>query len=154
MLNPRGLKLTVADFHASDPKRRRQTLGQLKNALIENFPFADEFEVQFGRFVDDRNEFVHTLWTGEMDMDERTGLPSEHNFRNKLEFTISLIRQAREIELVFRGLLGFIVDSLPETLKDNDVVIHWKKYIARFKATLRETKPNKRMNRSRKYGVG
>ncbi len=140
MLNLRGLKLTVADFHASDPKRRRQTLGQLKNALIENFSFADEFEVQFGRFVDDRNEFVHTLWTGEMDMDERTGLPSEDNFRNKLELTISLIRQAREIELVFRGLLGFIVDSLPETLKDNDVVIRWKKYIARFKATLRETK--------------
>jgi hypothetical protein len=28
---------------------------------------------------------------------------------------------------------------LPETLKDNDVVIPWKKYIARFKATLRET---------------
>ena len=134
MLKLKGLKLTLEDFHSSDVNRRRQTLGQLKKALIKTFAFSDEFEDRFNQFVSDRNEFVHTFWIGETKMDERVGLPSEDHFREKLKFTISLMRQARKMELVFRGLLGSIVDSFSERLKNREVVSPWKKYIVNFKA--------------------
>jgi hypothetical protein len=132
-----GLNLTIEDFNSTDITRRRHTLGQLKRALVGTFAFSDEFEDQFNRFVSDRNDFVHTFWIGEIKIDDRVGLPSESDFREKLDFMISLMRRAQTIELVFRGLLGSIVASFPENLKSNEVVFHWKKYIPDFNASLR-----------------
>lgn len=136
MLKLKGLKFTLEDFHSSDVNRRRQTLGYLKKALMGTFAFSNEFENDFNRFVSDRNEFVHTFWIGETKIDERVGLPSETDFREKLDFTISLMRRARKIELVFRGLFGSIGASFPESPENQEVMFPWKKYIAEFKATL------------------
>jgi hypothetical protein len=68
-LNLKGLNLTLEDFQSTDSTRRRQTLGQLKSALIGTSSFSAEFEDQFNTFVKDRNEFVHTLWTKDMELD-------------------------------------------------------------------------------------
>ena len=137
MLKLKGLKLTVQDFHSGDARRRRQTLGQLRTALINHFEFSDEFESHFNRFVNDRNHFVHTCWANEIKVNRRAGLPSERYFKEKIEFTTSLIKLAHKMELVFRGLLSSIVASFSERMKNHEVVVPWKKYVANFRATLR-----------------
>ena len=141
MLNLKGLKLTLEDFHSEDSNRRRQTLGQLKVALIGTSSFSSEFEDRFNKFVKERNEFVHTLWTSRMDLDERTGIPAEASYEEKFRFTVSLMRQAQHMEVVFRGMLASIIESLSEQLKDHEIVVPWRRYIDRYKATLRNHKP-------------
>lgn len=138
MLKLKGLKLTLEDFNSRDPSRRRQTLGQLKRALLGTFDFSNVFADQFNGFVDDRNKFVHTLWIDELAIDKRAGLPSEAYYREKLKFTISVMRQARDIELIFRGLLSSIGDSLSKKQKQ-ELVFPWKKYISKFQGVLRKS---------------
>jgi len=137
ILNLQGSKLTLEDFQSQDSTRRRQTLGQLKVALIRTSLFSSEFEDRFNQFVRDRNEFVHALWTSGIDLDERTGIPAEASYEDKSLFAVSLMRQAQHMQVVFRGMLASIIESLSEHLKDDEVVIPWRRYIDRYKATLR-----------------
>jgi hypothetical protein len=137
MLKLKGIKLTVADLQSNDASRRRQTLGQLKAALLGTFAFSDEFESRFNGFVRDRNEFIHTFWVSETKIDARAGLPSDHHFREKLKFMFSLMSKARDIEFVFRGLLGSIGEAFPKEMQDQDGAFPWRRYIPNFKATLR-----------------
>lgn len=137
MLKLKGLKLTLDDFNSLDPSRRRQTLGHLKRALLGTFQFSSAFAHQFDGFVEDRNKFVHTLWIGELAIDKRAGLPSEAYYQKKLKFTISVMRQTRYIELIFRGLLSSIGISLSKKQKQ-ELVFPWKKYISHFQGVLRK----------------
>ena len=141
MLNLKGLNLRVEDLQSGDSRRRRKTLGQLKAALIGTSAFSIEFEASFNRFVSERNEFIHTFWIAELVLDKRTGLPTEHHLRKELEFTMSLMRQAREIELVFRGLYGAIGESLSKGVENHEALAPWKRYIGKFRATLRSHGP-------------
>jgi hypothetical protein len=140
MLKLKGIKLTVADFQSDDASRRRQTLGQLKAALLGTFAFSDDFEDRFNAFVRGRNEFIHTFWTGETEIDTRTGLPSEHHFNEKLKFMFSLMSQAREIEYVFRGLFASMGEAFQKATKNDQEPFLWKRFIPNFKATLRGDK--------------
>lgn len=137
MLDLKGLNLSLDDFQSTDTSRRRQTLGQLKSALMGTSTFSADFEAHFNRFVTDRNEFVHTLWTKDSELDERSGLPSEAYYNEKFRFTVSIFRQAHHMEAVFRGMLGAIFESLTEQLKDHEAVGLWRRYIPKYNATLR-----------------
>jgi hypothetical protein len=75
-----------------------------------------------------------------MDSDERTGIPDEAGYEEKMRFTVSLMRQAQHMEIVFRGMLASIIESLSEQLKDHEIVLPWRRYIDRYKATLRNHK--------------
>ena len=137
MLKLKELTLTLEDFQSTDIRRRRQTLGQLKAALLGTFAFSEEFEQQFNRFVGDRNQFIHTFWVGETKIDPRVGLPSEDHFTEKLGAMFSLMSQARDTEFVFRGLFSSIGEAFPEQAKSQESRFPWKRYIPNFKATLR-----------------
>jgi hypothetical protein len=138
MLKLKGLHLTLEDFQSKDPKRRHHTLGELKKALLNTVAFTDGFQIRLNDFVAGRNEFVHSFWTDEVKIDERTGLPSEVYYQDKLQFTVSLMKNANEIERIFRGLLGIIGESLSKTQRDRKMVFPWKKYIGAFSEVLQK----------------
>lgn len=137
MIGLKGLKLTFEDFQSGDPNRTRQTLGWLKRALIGTGSFSSKFEDDFTKFVADRNRLVHSLWNDEMKIDERTGLPTEDSFTTKIAFISSLVRQASEMEKVFRGLIASIHKSLSDSMKIDKSVSPWIKYIPNYESSLK-----------------
>ncbi len=137
----RELRLTVADFFSSDPNRRRVTLGQMKCALIKTEVFAPDFEINFNDFVQDRNRFVHSLWTEDTRANPFIGLPPEEHFVRVADSINQLVRRANRVERVFRGWLAAIRESVTEELhpntEDASAVNPWLKYIPEFRDVLR-----------------
>src|SRR5215203_2844743 len=100
----KSLNLTLEDLLSPDPRRRKQTLGQLASGLRESRIFAGDFEDRLAKFVNDRNRFIHSWWTEQNRRSEsKGGLPSKDELEETYEFIRSLMKEAVYIRNVFRG---------------------------------------------------
>jgi hypothetical protein len=137
-----GIKLTLADFLSDDPDRRRVTLGQMKHALLKSgaFSFSGDFEAELGRFVHDRNEFVHYLWVEDSGENPVTGLPSEDDLARIEDRIQSLLAQAHRMERIFKGMWGAIGAGKARQESDASSLTPWLKYIKEFESVLDEQK--------------
>jgi len=91
-----------SDFLSDDPKRRRYTLGQLKNALKGAQIFEPDFESHLDTFVKKRNRFIHEFW-----VETFIKGPESYNLSTMKkieEFITQVSKEARELQMVFRGL--------------------------------------------------
>ena len=149
-LNLKGIRLTVADFLASDPDHRRLTLGQMKNALLNTGAFSAGFEEQLNNFVQDRNRFVHSLWVEDARTSPHSELPCEEDFVRVADFINDLGRRAYRIERIFKGLWAALGEPLSQGLPpeaDNSATINrWLKYIPEFRDVLRNKEACKLQN--------
>jgi hypothetical protein len=138
--NLKGVRLTLADLLSSDPKHRRVTLGQMKNALLDTGAFSVDFEAQFDAFVQHRNRFVHSLWVEDALTNPCTGLPSEEQIVRIADFINDLVQRAYRIERVFKGLWAAVGESLgqrlPPELGHVATANLWLKYISEFRQVL------------------
>jgi hypothetical protein len=116
LLELKGIKLSPADFLSPDPKRRKAMLGEMKSALIKTGAFSKTFESEFECFVANRNSFVHSLWIEDCREHSITGLPPAEHFDRMANFIRDLVRQAKSVERVFRGLMGALVEAIPDNV--------------------------------------
>ncbi|MFQ5852247.1 MAG: hypothetical protein ACE5JU_16900 [Candidatus Binatia bacterium] len=143
MIPLQGLNLTLEDFFSMDPQRRRQTLGHLARVLRENELFNSDFEKTLIDFVNRRNAFVHNLWVEDWrGRSEISGLPSKAEFERIHTFIAQLIKDARYVRNVFRGLQYELMPrEIIEAQRDDErpgAFSSWAKYIPGFQEVLRE----------------
>lgn len=143
LVPPTGIGLTLEDFFASDPQRRRRTLGHMAHLLREEQLFRPDFEERLSRFVHRRNEFVHNLWADNWRGSSQTsGLPSKDELERVRTFIADLIADAIFVRSIFRGLqLALMPPEAIAASQDSAVQSpfdSWVRYIPDLKEVLRE----------------
>jgi hypothetical protein len=96
--------IEIDDILSSDAKRRRVTLGLMKEALRDK-GFTADFENLLGTFVEKRNRFIHSYWVDIASAGSESDPPSAGTLDEIEEFTTGVLEQATEIQKVFQGFL-------------------------------------------------
>jgi len=140
-LSLKGLKLTFSDFLSSNPKRRKQTLGRLANALVAGEVFLPNFEARLTVFVEKRNRFIHRFWFDTFEEMSETGTPSFATLERIEEFVSDLFRETTDLQEVFLGFYYAIGVKLAErekaTLELDGILREWAQQISAFTAVQR-----------------
>jgi len=149
-LKVKGKALTVSDFLSLDPRHIKATLGDLKEALRKSSLFDSSFELRLHGFVKKRNRFVHSFWVETFKDSSVGNPPSFETLSNVEKFVSALLKEALEVEAVFRGLhysLGKEIAERVDKVDDlsNDLFVEWLKYEQDFLSVAKiSTEPEKK----------
>lgn len=145
-LSLKGLKLTFSDLLSPDPRHRRQTLGRLKNALVDSEIFEPNFEARLSAFVKKRNRFIHHFWVDTFEKMSETGALSFVTLEQVKEFVSDLFRETTDLHEVFLGFYYAIGAKLAvreeAILERNAILREWSQYISAFLAVQRAKDEN------------
>jgi hypothetical protein len=138
----KSLNITSEDFLSPDPRRRKNTLGQLARSLKESSIFDRDFEARLTRFVNDRNLFIHSWWTEQSRRSKSNShLPTKDELGETYEFTRLLMREAVYIRNIFRGFYYALgKDRARKYGKEPKIFSElesWSRYVPEFRAILR-----------------
>ena len=125
----------TADVFSVDDTKRRRTLGQLNRVLQNRQLFIDEFEKRMDRFVTQRNRFAHRALVERLPSALAEHEPRMQAFQEIESFLLDLLREARDVGRVFKGLLAAIGLSVATREKIEAVerlVADWKPELDEF----------------------
>lgn len=106
-----GVHLSLEDVLSPDDARRKYTLGQLLRPLRSGLPLG-ELDNRLAEFVEHRNAFTHNYW-----LEATNSWPlDESSYASAFNYVISLMREADDLERVFRGLFAVIAVVAHEQL--------------------------------------
>jgi hypothetical protein len=135
-LSLKGLNLTFSDFLSPDPRRRKQTLGQLAKALAANEIFEPNFEARLSAFVEKRNRFIHSFWIDTFEGTSKADAPSFAVLEQIDKFVLDLFKETTELQEVFLGFYYAIGAKLAERegadSELNAILREWAHHISAF----------------------
>ncbi|MGD8457009.1 MAG: hypothetical protein PVF83_11530 [Anaerolineales bacterium] len=139
-----GLNIMVEDVLSRNPKRMKKTLGQIAKVIKKTDIFNFEFEQRLTDFVGKRNDFIHNLWIDTIfEGTDQSGLPSEKEYERIYNFLKTIIKDARYVQNVFRGLY-IQLKPTRDTESNHDVMNDeplgsWVRYLPLLHSALRKT---------------
>ena len=102
---PFGEPFTFETIEHLREKQRKQTLGYFFEKIDKQNIFKDSFKKRFKRFIDDRNFFIHHMFT----TDNEKGFFTKKGLRKSHAFLSRLIEEALFMDRIFDAYLGIIV---------------------------------------------
>ena len=91
-------------------KYRKQTLGQIFNVLKKEFKLFNTEKLD--NFLFNRNLFIHNFWRDFISSRRK----SERDYEAAISFLNSLLNEAAEWEIIFKGMLYSMAESIIEVL--------------------------------------
>lgn len=125
---------------------KQETLGTLKDALLETGAFNEAFKKRLKTFVDDRNYFIHHLWLDLTKNSIEGNPPSWAKLKKAGKFVSRLIKEAGALQLIFRGFYysiakGAVKEENRDRFLNNKMFMEFSEQERGFLSTLR--KPEK-----------
>lgn len=102
---PFGEPFTFETIDHLTEKQGKKTLGYFFEKIDKQTIFKDSFKKRFKKFVDDRNFFIHHMFTA----DKEKGFSTQKGLRDSHAFLSRLLDESLLMARVFDAFLGIIV---------------------------------------------
>jgi hypothetical protein len=102
---PFGEPFTFEIIERLREKHRKKTLGYFFEKIDKQGMFKDSFKERFKNFIDDRNFFIHHMFT----TDNEKGFFTKKGLRKSHAFLSRLINESLFMERIFDAYLAIIV---------------------------------------------